>query len=446
MLEKKENTHRISGVRPGSIAEEAGILPGDVLLKAGGQELNDIFDYYYYEENGDLELLILHEDGEEQIYYIEKDEGEDVGLTFENGLLDNYRSCHNGCVFCFIDQMPKGMRETLYFKDDDTRLSYLQGNYVTLTNMKEEDLQRVIDYRLAPINISVHTTDPALRVKMLHNRFAGDILEKISRIAEADLPMNSQVVLCKGLNDGGQLDKTIGDLLSFYPQMQSLSIVPVGLTKFREGLYPLESFNREDAREVVGIIKKWQNIAYEKYGTHFVQASDEWYLLGELPLPEEEVYDGYIQLENGVGMIRLLLTEFAEALAKEGPHPFKKEHLTVATGVLAKPFIQMMAEDFMRKYPRYQIDVVAIINHYFGEKITVSGLITGKDLTEQINALPDKGGRVLIPQNMLRSGEEVMLDDMTLTQVQDSLQVPVTVVKSSGQDLLNAFLGRKQTS
>ena len=446
MLENKENTHRISAVRPGSIAQEAGIVPGDILLKAGGQELNDIFDYYYYEENDELELLILHEDGEEQIYYIEKDEGEDVGLTFENGLLDNYRSCHNGCVFCFIDQMPKGMRDTLYFKDDDTRLSYLQGNYVTLTNMKEEDLQRVIDYRLAPINISVHTTDPALRVKMLHNRFAGDILQKIQRIAEADLPMNSQVVLCKGLNDGEQLDKTIGDLLSYYPQMQSLSIVPVGLTKFREGLYPLESFGKEDAKEVIGIIRKWQDIAYEKYGTHFVQASDEWYLLAGLPLPEEEVYDGYIQLENGVGMIRLLLTEFAEALEKEGRHPFKREHLTVATGVLAEPFIRSMAEDFMKKYPKYQIDVVAIINHYFGEKITVSGLITGKDLTEQINALANKGDRVLIPQNMLRSGEEIMLDDMTLTQVQDSLQVPVTVVKSSGQDLLNAFLGRKQTS
>ena len=415
-------------------------------MKAGGQELNDIFDYYYYEENDELELLILHEDGEEQIYYIEKDEGEDVGLTFENGLLDNYRSCHNGCVFCFIDQMPGGMRETLYFKDDDTRLSYLQGNYVTLTNMKEEDLQRVIDYRLAPINISVHTTDPALRVKMLHNRFAGDILQKIERIAKADLPMNSQVVLCKGLNDGKQLDKTIGDLLSYYPQMQSLSVVPVGLTKFREGLYPLESFEKEDAIEVVGIIQKWQNIAYEKYGTHFVQASDQWYLLAGLPLPQEEVYDGYLQLENGVGMIRLLLTEFAEALEAEGKHPFKKEHLTVATGVLAQPFIQQMADDFMKKYPRYKIDVVAIINHYFGEKITVSGLITGKDLVEQINALADKGNRVLIPQNMLRSGEEIMLDDMTLTQVQDSLQVPVTVVKSSGQDLLNAFLGKKQTS
>ena len=438
--------HKIIKIMPGSIAEELEIEAGDVLVSVNGEEIEDVFDYQSLVDEEEVTLLIRKVNGEEWELEIEKEVYEDIGLVFESSLMSDYRGCTNQCVFCFIDQMPPGMRETLYFKDDDSRLSFLQGNYVTLTNMKEEDLQRVIDYRLAPINISVHTTDPALRVKMLHNRFAGDILQKIQRIAEADLPMNSQVVLCKGLNDGEQLDKTIGDLLSYYPQMQSLSIVPVGLTKFREGLYPLESFGKEDAKEVIGIIRKWQDIAYEKYGTHFVQASDEWYLLAGLPLPEEEVYDGYIQLENGVGMIRLLLTEFAEALEKEGRHPFKREHLTVATGVLAEPFIRSMAEDFMKKYPKYQIDVVAIINHYFGEKITVSGLITGKDLTEQINALANKGDRVLIPQNMLRSGEEIMLDDMTLTQVQDSLQVPVTVVKSSGQDLLNAFLGKKQTS
>ncbi len=236
--------------------------------------------------------------------------------------------------------MPPGMRETLYFKDDDTRLSFLQGNYVTLTNMKEEDLKRIIHYHLAPINISVQATNPELRCKMLHNRFAGDILDKIKMLADADIEMNAQIVLCKGENDGAELDRSIGDLLSFYPQMQSMSVVPVGLTKFREGLYPLEPFEREEAREVLATIHKWQDISFEKYGTHFVQASDEWYLIAGYDLPTEERYDGYTQLENGVGMIRLLMDEFREALAKEKKHPFmRKKECAIATGRLAAPFI-----------------------------------------------------------------------------------------------------------
>ena len=262
-------------------------------------------------------MLIRKPNGEEWELEIEKDYYEDPGIVFENGLMDDYKSCYNKCIFCFIDQMPPNMRETLYFKDDDSRLSFLQGNYVTLTNMKDEDADRIIRYKLAPINVSVHTMNPELRCEMLHNRFAGEALDKIRRFYEGEIEMNGQIVLCKGVNDGAELERSIKELSDYLPYMQSLSVVPVGLTKFRDGLYPLKPFEKEDAKEVLEIIHKWQKICYEKHGTHFVQASDEWYLLAEEPFPPEENYDGYIQLENGVGMIPLLESEFDQCLADE---------------------------------------------------------------------------------------------------------------------------------
>ena len=382
-------SHQIAFVRSGSPAALAGVEPMDIIKEINGVELIDIFDYYYYEDEPAFEMLIEKPDQTRHLVHITKSEGEDLGITFENGLMDDYRSCHNKCMFCFIDQMPPGMRETLYFKDDDTRLSFLQGNYVTLTNMKEEDLKRIIHYHLAPINISVQATNPELRCKMLHNRFAGDILDKIKMLADADIEMNAQIVLCKGENDGAELDRSIGDLLSFYPQMQSMSVVPVGLTKFREGLYPLEPFEREEAREVLATIHKWQDISFEKYGTHFVQASDEWYLIAGYDLPTEERYDGYTQLENGVGMIRLLMDEFREALAKEKKHPFmRKKECAIATGRLAAPFIRKLCQEFMEKFPKVTVHVYEIRNDFFGEKITVSGLITGQDLMAQLKEQP----------------------------------------------------------
>lgn len=438
------NTHEIAAVRSGSLADRAGIRPGDTILKAGGKELRDIFDYYYYEENSELDLLIGHPDGTSQEYHITKsDDDTDIGLTFENGLLDEYRSCSNHCMFCFIDQMPKGMRETLYFKDDDTRLSFLQGNYVTLTNMSDEELQRVIDYRLSPINVSVHTTNPELRVRMLANRNASRIMERLKKIADAGLTINTQIVLCKGVNDGAELDRTIEDLLSFYPQVVSLSVVPVGLTKFREGLYHLEPFGKEDSEKVIDQIESHQKKIYEKYGEHFVYASDEWYLKAGRDLPSSDTYDGFGQLENGVGMLRLLIDEFTEALGNEGRHPFKHKSVTIATGVLAAPFLRQLSVIFMKKYPRIKVDVVTIINHYFGEMITVSGLITGTDLKEQLKE-HGVNDRLLIPVNMLRSSEEVFLDDVTVGELSQTLQVPVTVVKSSGQDLLDALLDKSE--
>ncbi|MDD6193926.1 MAG: DUF512 domain-containing protein [Lachnospiraceae bacterium] len=432
--------HQIASVAPGSVAERAGIQAGDIITSLNGTNLLDIFDYYYYADEPSLDVVVEKPDHSTVELHIEKEEGEDLGISFENGLMDDYKSCHNKCMFCFIDQMPPGMRDTLYFKDDDTRLSFLQGNYVTLTNMKDADIDRIIHYHLAPINISVHTTNPQLRCKMLHNRFAGDVLDKIKRLAEAGIEMNSQIVLCKGENDGAELERTISELLDFYPYMQSLSVVPVGLTKFREGLYPLEPFEKEDAREVLDIIHKWQNISFERHGSHFVQASDEWYLVAEQDLPREERYDGFLQLENGVGMIRLLVNEFREALAKEHRRPFMRtKSFSIATGRLAAPFIQTLCDEFMEKFPKVTIYVYPIRNDFFGERITVSGLITGQDLIAQLKDKP-LGDCLLIPHNMVRQQERDFLDDVTIAEVNTALQVPVDIVKSSGHELVKRFL------
>lgn len=445
--------HVIYKVQPDSIAAEMEIEAGDILVSINGKEIEDVFDYHFYVNDTFLDVVIRKADGEEWELEIEKEFDEDLGIEFENGLMDDYKSCTNKCMFCFIDQMPPGMRETLYFKDDDSRLSFLQGNYITLTNMKDKDLERIIQYKLAPINISVHTTNPELRCKMLHNRFAGDALKKIDRLYEAGIQMNGQIVLCKGENDGEELERTLRDLSKYLPYMESLSVVPVGLTKYRDGLYPLEPFTKEDAIEVIKTIEKWQNICMEEHDMHFVQASDEWYLLAGMPLPEEERYDGYIQLENGVGMLRLLITEFQDALEEYRQDADMKaeamEYLeecgghhkvTIATGRLAAPFIKELAAEFMEEFPGYEVEVVDIRNDFFGERITVSGLITAQDMVAQLKG-KDLGNAVAIPCNMLRMGERVFLDDWSVEEVENALQVPLVIVKSSGQALLEGMLG-----
>lgn len=432
--------NQIAFVRKGSVAAENGIEPLDIIESINNVKLEDIFDYYYYEDEPEFDMVILKPNGDRCNLHIVKGEGEDLGISFENGLMDEYRSCHNKCIFCFIDQMPPNMRETLYFKDDDTRLSFLQGNYVTLTNMKEEDLDRIIKYHLAPINISVQATNPELRKRMLHNRFAGDIMDKIKKLADAGIEMNAQIVLCKGVNDGEELERSIRELYEFYPQMQSMSVVPVGLSKYRDGLYPLEPFERDDAREVLNTIHRWQDKAYEETGMHFVQASDEWYLTAELPLPEADRYDGYIQLENGVGMIRLLMDEFRDALARAKRKPFmKRKTISVATGKLAAPFIEELSQELMRKFPKVDIRVYTIVNNFFGERITVSGLITGQDLIAQLKDV-ELGEKLLIPQNMVRQEERDFLDDITVAEASETLQVPIDIVKSSGQDFVDCML------
>jgi len=436
------SSHKIAQIMEDSPAEKAGLAPGDIIKKINDVELVDIFDYHYYSDDADITVELLHEDGTTSSVFVQKEEGEDLGVIFCNGLMDDYKSCSNKCAFCFIDQMPPGMRETLYFKDDDTRLSFLQGNYVTLTNMKMADLDRIIAYKLGPINISVHATNPELRVKLLHNRFAGDILDKIRKLYEAGIPMNAQVVACPGLNDGAELDRTISDLLQFAPVMSSMSVVPVGVTKYRDGLFPLRTYTKEEAGKVIDQIEHWQQEAMKQVGNHFVQASDEWYILAGRPLPEADRYDGFIQLENGVGMLRLLHEEVLDALEDiKKPLFMKKRHVTIATGKLAAPFMKELADLITNKFNRVSVDVVAITNEFFGEEITVSGLITGQDLIKQLKT-KDIGDCLLLSNTMLRSGEEVFLDDITLSQLQAALQVKTRIVQSDGRDLVYAIIGK----
>ena len=433
-----KHEHMIKDVLPGSIADELGIEAGDKLISINNNEIEDVFDYHFYVNDEELVLLIEKPNGEEWELEIEKDYEEDLGIEFEQGLMDEYRSCHNKCMFCFIDQMPEGMRDTLYFKDDDSRLSFLQGNYVTLTNMSDHDIERIVRYHLEPINISFQTTNPELRCKMLHNRFAGDALKKVDTLYESGIQMNGQIVLCKGINDGEELERSIRDLSKYVPCLQSVSVVPVGLTKYREGLYPLEPFTREDAVKILDTIHRWQVKFFEEYGIHFIHAGDEWYILAGEEMPEEERYDGYLQLENGVGMLRLLENEFEEAYEKVDGDDRDRE-LSIATGFLAYPYIQKMASRIEEKYFNTQIHVYPIRNDFFGELITVSGLITGRDLIHQLQN-QKLGDRLLLPCNMFRSQEEVFLDDITLAQVEDALQVRADIVKSSGQDFIDVIV------
>ena len=447
---KEKQGHLIRKVQPGSIAEEMEIEAKDRLLAMNGETVEDIFDYQYLMQDEYVEVLIQKASGEEWLLQIEKDEEADLGVEFENGLMDEYRSCTNKCIFCFIDQMPKGMRSTLYFKDDDSRLSFLQGNYVTLTNMSDRDVERIIRYRLSPINISFQTTNPELRCRMLHNRFAGKALEKVRAFFEAGIEMNGQIVLCRGINDGKELERTLSDLSGYLPYLRSVSVVPVGLTRYREGLYPLEPFTKEDAVQVIALIRAWQRKLYPQWGVHFVHASDEWYLLAEQELPEEESYDGYLQLENGVGMLRLLLTEFEDSmdrLKKDGAMQRwkgRKRTVSTVTGLISYPYIRRMAQRMEQAFPGLCVQVWPVRNDFFGEYITVTGLLTGQDIAAQL-AGKNLGEELLLPQNLLRSGEQVLLDDYTVEDLQKALQVPVNIVKSSGYDFTESILGNRTT-
>ena len=396
----KKHEHIVKKVQSGSIAEELGIEPGDQLLEIDGNVIEDIFDYQFYVEAEELVVLVEKPDGEQWEMEIEKEADEGLGIEFEEGLMDEYHSCHNKCI---------------------------------------KDVERIVRYRLEPINISFQTTNPELRCKMLHNRFAGEALKKVDILYQGGIEMNGQIVLCKGVNDGEELERSIRDLTGYLPMLKSVSVVPVGLTKYREGLYPMTPFTKEDAREVIRVIHKWQEKVYKEYGTHFIHAGDEWYLLAEMEVPQEESYDGYLQLENGVGMLRLLFNEFEEAFGKLTGDD-RVEELSVATAKLAYPYIDRMARRMQEKYPGLKIHTYCIRNDFFGERITVSGLITGQDLMAQLKD-QELGERLLIPCNMLKMDEDIFLDDFTLDEVADTLQVPIDIVKSSGQDFVNAILG-----
>lgn len=435
-----QNGHKISAVREDSIAEEMEIEAGDILLTVNGEEIEDVFDYQFLCEDEYITIEIQKENEEIWELQIEKDEDEDLGLVFSEGLMADYKSCRNKCIFCFIDQMPKGMRDTLYFKDDDSRLSFLQGNYVTLTNMTEHDIDRIIKYNLYPINISFHTTNPQLRCKMLNNRFAGDIFPLVDRLYEAGITMNGQIVLCKGVNDGEELKRTISDLMKYAPYLQSVSVVPVGITKYRDGLYPLESFEHDDALKVLEIIHSFQRIAMKKFGMHFIHAGDEWYIMAGMQVPGEEQYDGYLQLENGVGMVRLFKNEFSEALEQVSADE-RTVNCSIATGVLAAPMLEEAASKIKDKFPNVNVNVYAIRNDFFGEKITVAGLITGRDLLNQLKHRP-LGDKLVLTKNMLRWGETVFLDDMLTTELEEGLNVPIKFIGLSGKDFLDGILNQ----
>lgn len=447
----KKTEHIVKSVEIGSIAEELEIEPGDVLLTINNEEIEDVFDFRYMIKDEYLEVVIRKPDGEEWLLEIEKEYDDDLGIEFENSLMSEYRSCSNKCMFCFIDQMPPGMRETLYFKDDDSRLSFLQGNYITLTNMQEKDIDRIIRMNLAPINISVQTTNPELRCRMLNNRFAGEKLKFLQKLYEGHIEMNGQIVCCKGVNDGEELKRSIEDLSKYLPFMRSVSVVPAGITKYREGLYPIELFTKQEAEKTIDLIESYQQDFYDEFGLHFIHASDEWYITAEREFPEEERYDGYIQLENGVGMMRLFINEFEEALDRlinSKKYKDLKKNLqrtiTIATGKLTYPTLVSFSKKLMNYFPNLTIHVFFIRNDFFGETITVSGLVTGQDLVSQIKARKDAGmelGDTLnIPSNMLRMGEQVFLDDITVADAEKALQMKVVAVESSGKDFIEAII------
>lgn len=452
MSEKK---HLIKNIIANSIADEWGLVASDALLTVNGELIEDIFDYQYQCENTDITVTVMHIDGTVSSYEAKKDEDEDLGIVFEDGLMDEYRHCSNKCIFCFIDQMPPGMRDTLYFKDDDARLSFLQGNYITLTNMSDHDIDRIIKYRLSPINVSFQTMNPDLRCKMLNNRFAGDALLKVKKFYDAGIELNGQIVLCKGVNDKEELEYSISELYKYLPVIRSVSIVPVGLTKFREGLYPLEPFEKDDADEVIDMIEKWQKKAYDEFGVHFVHASDEWYIIADREVPEEERYDGYLQIENGVGMVRNMLTEFEDALSDAcekylsgglirnfiNHRRIKDEKITVVTGKLVAPYIEKMMNRLQEEFPQKKIETIAIRNDFFGERITVTGLLTSRDIIAQCKELGEIGDRLLIPECVLRAGTDVFLDDLTVSDVESALHSKISIVKSNGYDAMDCYLG-----
>ena len=443
-----KNSHKIQSVAPGSIAEELGVERGDVLISINDQEVEDVFDYRYLTQDEELTVVIRKGDSmeedepEEWELEIEKEPDEDLGIEFESGLMDEYRSCRNRCIFCFVNQMPKGMRDTLYFHDDDARLSFLQGNYITLTNMSDHDIDRIIRYHLEPINISFHTMNPALRCEMLHNRTAGDVFPRIRRLKEAGIELNGQIVLCRGINDGEELEYSLREFEQSLPELKSVSVVPVGLTRFRDRLPKLIPFDADSAGPVIDQIERWQQYYMTRYGTHLVHASDEWYIMAGRELPPEESYDGYLQLENGVGMVRLLTEEIREELRRSAGRKARSRHITIATGRLVGPILDGLVREITEVFPQVRADVVPITNHFFGELITVSGLITGQDLTAQL-AGRDLGEELLLPANMLRSGENVFLDDMTVEQVEETLQIKTVIVESDGRSFVEAVTGNR---
>ena len=417
----------IKKVYKNSIADEIGIVPGDIIVSIDGINLKDILDFKFYTASDEYELEVLKTDGTTEIIEIINEGYEELGVEFENGLLDRPQVCRNKCMFCFIDQLPRNcMRKTLYFKDDDYRLSALMGNYITLTNLDEEDIERIIRMRLPRINLSVHSANPETRSRLLNHKNA-DIMPYVKRFAEAGITMDCQIVCCPGINDGADLDNTISELAKYYPNVQSLSVVPVGLTKYREHLPNLVRFDKIGAEELIKQIEAHQQKCLLDFGSHFVYASDEFYVKADYPIPKPEVYEGYLQIENGVGLLASLKDEFEQAKVNFKKADYKK---MIATGVSAAPFIRGLVESVTDN-----VEVVAIKNNFLGETITVAGLITAGDLIDQLKGM-DLGKELLIPRVMLNH-DMIFLDDKTIEDVEKELNVKVITVENDGWDLIN---------
>lgn len=411
---------------------------GDVLVSINGNKVHDVLDYKFYGYDPVLAVTLRRPDGTEHTVHVEKAEGQDLGLEFETYLMDNPRSCANNCVFCFIDQLPKGMRRTMYFKDDDARLSFLLGNYITMTNLSEREIQRIIDLHISPVNISVHATNPELRVRMLRNKNAGKCLDIMRRFAEGGIRMNCQIVCCPGLNDGAELQRSMEELAALYPAVHSVSVVPLGLTKYREGLYPLTPFTPEHTAETIDMVTAFGDECVKKFGTRIFFCSDEMYLCAGRELPEDEFYEEHTQLENGVGMIRLLEREFKSALMlSDEPDGVS---FSIACGTSVAPYFEKLICMAAEKYGNINGRVYAILNDFFGHSINVSGLITGQDLIAQLKG-KDLGERLFVSQNMLRREELDFLDDVTLEEATEALGVPIYPIESDGFALWDAISG-----
>lgn len=430
---------KITDVEPGSICYKK-ISGGETLISVNSHEINDVLDYRFYCSECKLKLEIENEKGKRRKVKIKKDEYDDLGLCFETYLMDKHHSCKNKCIFCFIDQMPKGMRESLYFKDDDSRLSFLFGNYVTLTNLTDRDIDRIIEMHISPVNVSVHTMNPELRVEMMKNPNSGTSLRYLNRLADAGIKLNTQLVLCPGINDGKELEYSLSELGKLYPAVQSIACVPVGLTKHREGLYPLEAYNEKTAAAVIDTVDDFN--AHFKFfkGETIAFAADEFYLCAGREIPEADYYGEYPQLENGVGMWRLLEDEFKSALEDSEYELTDNRNITAVTGAAAYPLIKKLALSAEKKYDKLKINVIKINNDFFGESVTVAGLLTGRDILAQLKG-EGLGDELIIPDSALRDGEDVFLDDMTVAELSEKLGVPVTSCVADGYELLEKFTG-----
>ena len=435
----KNSNNIISKVYKDSIAEEIGIEVGDLLIAVNDQKIHDIIEYKFLISDEYIELEIQKRDGEVYIYEIEKDFDEELGIEFVNPIIDKAKSCRNKCIFCFIDQLPKGMRKTLYFKDDDSRRSFLQGNFITLTNMSEEDIQNIIKYRISPINISVHTTNPELRTKMINNKRAGKLLETMKRLADAQIEMNCQIVLCPGYNDKEELDRTLSDLSSLYPYVNSVAIVPVGITKYRENLAKLDIFDYEAANQTINQVHRLQEKYLKELDTRFAFLSDEFYIIAKRPLLNYDEYEGFLQFEDGVGMICKQGTEIVRYLGTLEENDDIEKTISIATGSSAYEFICDMADKIMKKFKNIKINVYKIVNDYFGHTITVSGLITATDIIKQLDG-EDLGEALYITRSMLKGDEEVFLDDITLEQLEEKLNIKVIPCENEGKIFVDKII------